>query len=174
MRKMVLAVVVVTGVSAACPRIEALAEADLLQQAINYVFTGTTDPKEGPEIADRKSCIVVIRDPRFPRFIRYYLSRFRPDNTRIGKKYAGVRTQYELDVESDSIIIEYLSLDKATVIKDSGLPKFLYLETLIKQKGRSRLLASTASLSNPKPRSSHFTPRGIRQIPVTGVIEIDM
>ena len=115
MRKMVLAVVVVTGLSAGCPRIEASAEADLLQQAINYVFTGTTDPKEGPEIADRKSCIVVIRDPRFPRFIRYYFGRFRPDNTRIGKKYAGVRTLYELDVESDSIIIEYLSLDKAAV-----------------------------------------------------------
>jgi len=90
---------------------------DLLQKAFNYVFTGTADPKEEPEIVDRSSCTVVVRDPRFPRFIRYYFSRFRPDNYRISKKYAGTRTLYELDIESEDVVIEYLSTDKTAVVQ---------------------------------------------------------
>ena len=43
-------------------QITATAEDDVLQQAINYVFTGTIDPKDGPEITDRKSCAVVVPD----------------------------------------------------------------------------------------------------------------
>jgi hypothetical protein len=81
---------------------------DLLQQAFNYVLTGTTEPKESPEITDRNSCVVVVRDLRFPRFIRYYFGRFKPDTSRISKKYAGTRTLYQLDVESEDVIIEYL------------------------------------------------------------------
>jgi hypothetical protein len=90
---------------------------DLLQQAFNYVFTGNIDAKEGPEIVDRTSCIVVARDPRYPRFIRYYFGRFKPDNSRITKNYAGRKTLYKLEVESDNVVIEYLSNDKATVVQ---------------------------------------------------------
>ena len=90
---------------------------DLLQQAFNYVFTGNIDAKEGPEIVDRASCIVVARDPRFPRFIRYYFGRFRPDNSKITKNYAGRKTLYKLEVESDNVVIEYLTNDKATVVQ---------------------------------------------------------
>jgi hypothetical protein len=90
---------------------------DLLQQAFNYVFTGNIDAKEGPEIVDRKSCIVVARDPRFPRFIRYYFGRFKTDNSRITKNYAGRKTLYKLEVESDNVVIEYLTNDKATVVQ---------------------------------------------------------
>ena len=92
-------------------------EDGLLQRAINYVLTGTTDPKGGPEIVDEKSCVVVMRDPRFPRYIRYYFDRFKIDGARITKRYAGARTLYELDIESDNVIIEYLSLDKTTLVQ---------------------------------------------------------
>lgn len=97
--------------------IHAMADNDLLQQAINYVFTGTISPQESPEIVDRRSCIVVVPDNRFPRFIRYYFDRFWPEDTRITKKYSGARTLYELDVESDTVIIEYLGADKTTVVQ---------------------------------------------------------
>ena len=97
--------------------IHAMADNDLLQQALNYVFTGTISPEENPEIVDRKSCIVVVPDNRFPRFIRYHFDRFKPEDTRITKKYSGARTLYELDVESDTVIIEYLGADKNTVVQ---------------------------------------------------------
>jgi hypothetical protein len=97
--------------------IHAMADNDLLQQALNYVFTGTISSEESPEIVDRKSCIVVVPDNRFPRFIRYYFDRFKPEYTRITKKYSGARTLYELDVESDTVIIEYLGADKTTVVQ---------------------------------------------------------
>ena len=58
----------------------ARAEADVLQQAINYVFTGSIDPKDSPEITDRKSCVVVVADPKWKRFIRYHLRRLGLDD----------------------------------------------------------------------------------------------
>jgi hypothetical protein len=93
----------------------AAAQDDLFQNAVNYVFTGRIDPQEPPEIVDRKSCIVVMRDPKFKRYIRYYLSRFRMDTAGFPKTYAGSQVLYELDVASDNILIEYLDMDKTTV-----------------------------------------------------------
>ena len=90
---------------------------DLLQQAFNYVFTGNIAPKDGPEIVDKPSCIVVIRDPRFPRFIRYYFGRLRSDNSIITKTYAGRQTLYKLEVESDNVVVEYLSVDKTNAVQ---------------------------------------------------------
>ena len=91
---------------------------DVLQKAVNYMFTGKVDPTEVPQIVDRKTCIVVVPDPAYRRYARYYLSRFRVDDSSIGKKYSGPRVLYELDVAStDDILVEYLSLDKATVIQ---------------------------------------------------------
>ena len=58
-----------------------------------------------------------MRDPRFPRYIRYYFDRFKIDGAPITKRYAGARTLYELDIESDNVIIEYLSLDKTTLVQ---------------------------------------------------------
>ena len=92
-----------------------MAEADLFQVAVNYVLTGKTDPQEAPEIVDRKSCIVVMRDPKFKRYIRYYLSRFKMDTARFNKVYAGSQEIYDLEVESDSVLLEYLDMDKTTV-----------------------------------------------------------
>jgi hypothetical protein len=93
----------------------ALAAQDLLQEAINYVFTGRIDPVDGPEIVDRKSCVVVMPEPKFKRFARYYLSRFKMETSRISKKYAGSQPVYELEVEGDDVIFEYLKPDKTTV-----------------------------------------------------------
>jgi hypothetical protein len=98
-----------------CLRTPALPEADVFQQAVNYVFTGSIDPKDGPEIVDRKSCVVVLRDPKYNRYIRYYLGRFNMDDAIFGKKYSGARPYYELDVKADDVVIEYLNLDKKTV-----------------------------------------------------------
>jgi hypothetical protein len=90
-------------------------EDDVFQQAINYIFTGRIDPKDYPEIVDRKSCIVVIPEPNLNRYARYYLNRFKMDASRISKKYAGKQVFYELEVEGDDIILEYLKADKTTV-----------------------------------------------------------
>jgi len=96
----------------------ASAEADVLQQAVNYVFTGTIDPaRDGPVIEDRTSCIVVLRDPHFPRYIRYYLSRFKIDDALFDKKYSGSRVAYELNVKGDDVVIEYLDLERKSVIQ---------------------------------------------------------
>jgi|SRR5262249_903610 len=88
---------------------------DLLQEAINYVFAGRIDAIDGPEIVDRKACVVVVPEPRFNRYARYYLSRFKMEGSRISKKYAGSQTFYELEVEGDDVIFEYLKPDKRTV-----------------------------------------------------------
>jgi hypothetical protein len=95
--------------------IRALAQ-DLLQEAINYVFTGKVAPEAGPKLVDRDACIVVVPDPRNKRYIRYYLSRFKMDDSRISKTYAGRQTLYTLEVDGDDVIIEYLSLDQGTVV----------------------------------------------------------
>jgi hypothetical protein len=93
----------------------ALPADDLFQQAVNYVFTGSLDPQNGPEILDRKSCVVVVPEPRFNRPVKYYLKRFKMDGSRIIKKYAGTQVLYELEVEGDDTIVEYLKPDKIAV-----------------------------------------------------------
>ncbi|MGZ5804308.1 MAG: hypothetical protein ACXWJW_15500 [Xanthobacteraceae bacterium] len=90
---------------------------DIFQQAINYVFTGSIDPKPAPEIVDPKLCVVVVPDPNFKRFARYHMSRFKMNTSLIGKKYSGTRTLYELDVSGDDTILEYLGTDKTTVLE---------------------------------------------------------
>jgi hypothetical protein len=97
------------------PQARAAAEDDVLQQAVNYVFTGTTDPRDGPEIVDRKSCVVVVPEPKLKRYARYYLTRFKMDVARVSKKYSGHDVSYELEVEGDSVLLEFLKPDKTTV-----------------------------------------------------------
>ena len=97
-------------------QIRALAETDSLQKAVNYLFTGRIDPPDAPEILDRKSCVVVVPDSKFKRYVRYYLGRFRMDTALIDKTYAGTETLYSLNIKSAEIIVEYLDLDKKTVL----------------------------------------------------------
>jgi hypothetical protein len=97
-------------------QISAAAEDDVLQQAINYVFTGTIDPKDGLEITDRKSCVVVVPDPKWKRSVRYYLPRLGLDDPRIDSTYSGRQARYHLDAQSDQVVVEYLSPDKKTVV----------------------------------------------------------
>ncbi len=91
------------------------APADELQQAVNYVFTGKVNPQPAPIITDAESCIVVMRDPKWNRFIRYYLSRFQIDDARFVRTYAGRDAKYHLDVEGDKTVVEYLNPDTKAV-----------------------------------------------------------
>jgi hypothetical protein len=84
----------------------------LFVQAVNYLFTGRINPPGGPEILDTKSCIVVVAEPKFNRYARYYLNRIKLDTARISKKYAGTQLIYEWEVEGDEIIFEYPSPTK--------------------------------------------------------------
>ena len=93
----------------------AVAVEDRLQQAVNYVFTGKIDPANGPQIVDPKTCAVLVPEPKFNRYARYHLTRFKMETARISKKYAGSQTMYELEVEGDDILLEYLKADKTTV-----------------------------------------------------------
>jgi hypothetical protein len=87
---------------------------DRFQQAVNYVFSGKVDPANGPEIVDRQSCVVLVPEPKFNRYARYYLSRFKMETARISKKYAGSQTLYQLEVEGDDVVLEYLKADRTT------------------------------------------------------------
>jgi hypothetical protein len=111
-KRFCLVVLLITGCTAPT---QAGVRDELLQKAFNYVFTGTTDPKDAPDVVDLAACAVVVPDPRYPRFIRYYFGRIRPDNSRISKDYAGRQTLYKLEIESDNVVIEYLTADKTGV-----------------------------------------------------------
>ena len=97
-------------------QIRVLAEDDPLQKAVNYLFTGRNNPQDAPEILDQKSCVIVMPDPKSKQFIRYYLERFRIDTAFINKTYAGSETNYSLDVKGTGVIVEYLDLDKSTIL----------------------------------------------------------
>lgn len=111
-----LAIAAVAFFGAAALQFRAMAEDDVFQQAVNYVFAGRIEPQDSPEIVDRKSCVVLVSDPKNKRYIRYYLSRFKMDVARISKTYSGRQTFYTLEVEGDDVIIEYLNLDKTVVV----------------------------------------------------------
>jgi hypothetical protein len=113
--RMSLAIAVASFLWMFPPQTRAMTDDDVFQQAINYVFTGRIDPKDGPEIVDQKSCIVVIPEPNLNRYARYYLKRFKMDASRISKTYAGRQIFYEWEVEGDDVILEYLKADKTTV-----------------------------------------------------------
>src|SRR5438270_396801 len=93
----------------------AAGEDDLFQQAVNYIFTGRIDPLDGVDIVDRKSCEVVVPEPKYNRSVKYYLRRFKMDVARINKRYSGRQVIYELEVEGDDTIVEFLKPDKRTV-----------------------------------------------------------
>jgi hypothetical protein len=109
------AVALITAIWTVSLQQVAATETDLFQEAVNYVFTGATDPPDAPEIVDRKSCIVLMRDAKYQRYIRYHLKRFKMDTANYSKIYAGSRALYNLEVTGDDVILEYLDMDKTTV-----------------------------------------------------------
>lgn len=56
-----------------------------------------------------------MRDPKYKRYIRYHLKRFKMDTANYSKIYAGSRALYNLEVVGDDVILEYLDMDKTTV-----------------------------------------------------------
>lgn len=88
---------------------------DTFQRAVNYVLTGEVDPQSPPTIVDRNKCVVVMRDPKYDRYIRYYLRLFQMDTALFDKRYAGSQPHYVLDVKGDGIVLEYLNADQKTV-----------------------------------------------------------
>ena len=87
----------------------------MFQKAVNYVFTGRIDPPDAPEIVNLNSCVVVVHDLKYQRYVRYYLSRFKMDVSRISKEYSGSQISYVLEVEGDEVIIEFLNGDRTSV-----------------------------------------------------------
>ena len=112
-----LAAAAAWSVAAVCLHTPVLAETDVFQKAVSYVFTGQVDPAGAPQIADRQSCVVVMRDPKFKRYIRYHLGRFKMDTALYAKKYSGSRVFYELHVKGDDIVVEYLDPDDKRVLQ---------------------------------------------------------
>src|SRR5438034_859346 len=55
------------------PLDHAVPEDDRFQVAVNYIFTGKTDPSDKPEIIDRKSCVVMLPESQNKRYVKYYL-----------------------------------------------------------------------------------------------------
>lgn len=98
-------------------QVRVVAEDDMLQLAVNYIFTGRIDPPDRPEIVDRKSCVVVVFEPKFKAYVRYYLDRFKLDSARISKTYSGQQIFYVLEIRGDDIIVEHLNADKTTVAR---------------------------------------------------------
>jgi hypothetical protein len=112
-----LAAAAVSFLGLASLQTRAQGETDLFQQAVNYIFTGRVDPQNAPEIVDRKSCIIVLRDPNFDQYIRYRLNRFKMDEALFDKKYSGSRVSSEMNVKGDDTVVEYLKPDKKTIIQ---------------------------------------------------------
>jgi hypothetical protein len=115
MRSFMLAVTVIFFSLAVLLRTTSLAADDRFQEMVNYIFTGSTAPQDPPEIANRDSCVVLVHEPQFNRYARYYLTQFKMDTARITKTYAGSKVLYELEVDGDDILVEYLKTDNRTV-----------------------------------------------------------
>jgi hypothetical protein len=131
-------------------QIWALAEDDPLQKAVNYLFTGRNDPQDAPEILNRKSCVIVVPDPKSKRPTRYYLGRFRMDTAFINKTYAGSDTAYSLDVKGAEVIVEYLDLDKSTVLHGHKSAQISLPGDTDQTNAALALIASLCTNGNPK------------------------
>lgn len=145
-----LAVAIVAILWAPSQQARAAAQDDVFQKAVNYIFTGRIDPPDGPEIVDRQSCVVVVPDPKFTRYVRYYLSRFKIDAARISKTYSGSQIFYQWEVDGDDVILEYLKADKKTVdygFKSAHIP----LPGDIDQTNKAiQLIAQLCKVDKPK------------------------
>jgi hypothetical protein len=128
----------------------AFAESDRLQQAITYVFTGSIDPQDTVAIADRKLCVVVVSEPERNRSARYYLSRFKPDSFRFEKRYVGRTPTYQLYVEGDENVVEFLNPEMA-VMHGHRTARFPLPGDIDQTQRALRLIADECKPEKPKP-----------------------
>jgi hypothetical protein len=126
------------------------AENDVLQQAVNYVFLGRVDPPEGAELVDRKECVVIAPDVRFKRYVRYYLGRFKLDAARFNKRYSGARTLYDLDVQGDDVILEYLAPDKTTVLHGQRSAQIPLPGDIVPTQKALQIISESCKVEGPK------------------------
>jgi hypothetical protein len=124
---------------------------DVFQLAVNYVFTGRIDPPNSPEIVDRNACMVIVFESKFQAYLRYYLSRFKMDSSRISKTYSGQQISYILEVEGDDIIVEHLNPDKTTVARSFKSTQILLPGDIDQSEKALRLIfADYCKLEKPK------------------------
>lgn len=128
----------------------ASAETDRLQQAITYVFTGRIDPQDTIEIADRKLCVVVVSEPERNRLARYYLSRFKPERFRFETRYVGRTPTYQLYVEGDQDVVEFLNPD-LTVSHGHRTARIAAPGDIDQTKRALQLIAAECKPEQPKP-----------------------
>jgi hypothetical protein len=128
----------------------ASAESEKLQQAITYIFTGSIEPQDHIEIADRKLCVVVVTEPDRGRPARYHLSRFKPDTFRFEKRYVGRSPTYQLYVEGDDDVVEFLNPDM-TVSRGHRTARFPLPGDIDQSERALRLIADECKPEKPKP-----------------------
>jgi hypothetical protein len=127
-----------------------MAEDDVLQLAINYVFTGRIDPRDHPKIVDRKSCTVVVFEPQFQTYVRYYLNRFMLDSARISKTYSGQQIFYILEIQGSDIVVEHLNPDKMTVARGFKSAQISLPGDIDQSEKALRLIADHCKADKPK------------------------
>jgi hypothetical protein len=145
-----LAVAAVSFLWIALLHVGAMAEDDVLQLAINYIFTGKIDPPDRPEIVDRNSCIVVVFEPKFQAYVRYYLSRFRLDSARISKTYSGQQILHILEVQGDEIVVEHLDPNKTTVARGFKSAQIALPGDIDQSEKALRIIADRCKAEKPK------------------------
>ena len=145
-----LAVAAVSFLWTAPLQSRAVAEDDVFQLAVNYIFTGRTDPQIPPEIVDRKSCIVVVFESKFQAYVRYYLSRFMLDSARISKTYSGQQILYILEIQGDDIVVEHLNPDKTTVARGFKSAQIALPGNIDQSEKALRIIADQCKADKPK------------------------
>jgi hypothetical protein len=128
----------------------AFAETDKLQQAITYVFTGSIAPQGRIAIVDRKPCVVIVAEPENSRAVRYHLSRFKPDRFRFETRYVGRTPTYQLYVEGDEDVVEFLNTDM-TVSHGHRTARFALPGDIDQSKRALQLIADECKPDKPKP-----------------------
>lgn len=128
----------------------AFAETARLQQAITYIFTGSIEAQHTIEIADRKLCVVVVKESDRGRSARYHLSRFKPDSFRFEKRYVGRAPTYQLYVEGDDDVVEFLNPD-LTVSHGHRTARFPLPGDIDQSQRALRLIADECKPEKPKP-----------------------
>ncbi len=128
----------------------AFSESEKLRQAITYVFTGSIEPHDTIEIVDPKLCVVTVSEPDRNRSVRYYLSRFNPDTFRFEKRYVGRTPTYQLYVEGDEDVVEFLNPDK-TVSHGHRTARFALPGDIDQSERALRVIADECKPDKPKP-----------------------